>query len=161
MKVLLFSISLAFFFCKSSKGQALPLDQSNILVTVTTSYKDKSLLNSSKEIKIKGSGFFVSAFSKLFVVTASHVGSGNNTEITYNGKKLEILGELYDGAFDVQIFQVTIPFNNVPVMELVGDYIEWGLEKNFRAKQIDQNNFTLLNSWVFDPNLDIDNRFSQ
>jgi hypothetical protein len=173
MKLAILLLSLVLLVsCGNSDSQNLSKENSNestreiaseipseILVTVSSKYSDQS--NSTKNAIVKGSGFLVAANGKLFVVTAAHVGSGKEVEITYEGQKFSILGELYEGKYDVQVFEVHIQRETIPVTFLLNNaYIEWRDEGNVRAKWLDQFNFTLLNKWVYDPNLQKDNAFS-
>lgn len=135
---------------------SLKAAHAEVMVTITSSFEDQRTLFGKK--LIKGSGFLVSAYNKQFVVTASHVGSGSNPVININGVDLPIIGQLYEGKRDVMIFEVQGQMSSS--MTLKDGVILWEPEKNHRAKSIDQSNFVLLNSWVEDLNLHIDNKYA-
>lgn len=149
--------SCAIFIASFSMAQA---ETSKVMVTVSSSYEDQSTFKENKQKKhVKGSGFLVTGFGKSFVVTAAHVGSGENPQITSGKDLLKITGSLYDGIRDVQVFEVES--SNYPAMVIKeGSYIEWTPEANARRKSVDSFNFVLLNDWVSDPHLSQDNTYS-
>jgi hypothetical protein len=150
MKTLLVFLFLATALVGSKTAHA------EIMVTITSSFEDQRTLFGKK--LIKGSGFLVSAYNKQFVITASHVGSGSNPVISLNGVELQIIGQLYEGKRDVMIFEVQCQISSS--MTLKDGVIFWEPERNHRLKYVDQSNFVLLNSWVEDPNLNIDNKYA-
>jgi len=79
------------------------------LVKVSSTYLD---LKTKQNVRFDGSGFLVSFFIRLFVLTASHVSQGKNTEITHfsiQNEKLKILGRLTSNLDDVEIIEVENP----------------------------------------------------
>jgi hypothetical protein len=130
--------------------------ESQVMVTITSVYKNN--LVPAENITVKGSGFIVEDLTRKYVITASHVGSGQDSQIFYQGKKLKVLGDLYEGRKDLQIFEIEKSVNSAS-MKIQNGYIEWLPENNIRFKYADRFNFTLLNDWVYDPNLEADNAY--
>lgn len=132
---------------------------SKSLVTVISYYDNLSA--PFQKIKIKGSGFLVWAFNKQFVVTASHVSQGKDRQIFFGNKKLNILGDLYEGKNDLHVIEVEPVLESYPMMLRDDNFIEWQKEESVRSRTVDQFNFVLLNDWVKDPNLALDNDYSK
>ncbi|MES2803466.1 MAG: hypothetical protein V4654_13315 [Bdellovibrionota bacterium] len=133
-------------------------DIDSSLVTLTSLYTDTQ--NQNRQVPVKGSGFLVESAHKIFVITASHVSQGKDLQISKSGQQLKILGRLYDGKTDLEIIEVE---NSLKASFVVsGDSVSWTLPKAIpRAKWIDSYNLTLLNSWVTDPYLAVDNEFQK
>lgn len=135
-----------------------PADTDKSLVTITSQYTD--IYNQARKSVIQGSGFLVSHNNRVFVITASHVSQGEDLKITQGAQSLTSIGRLYDGAGDLEIIEVQNTFKTSLVAS--GSLITWNPEQSIpRAKWIDSHNFTLLNNWVVDPFLQIDNEFQK
>jgi hypothetical protein len=131
---------------------------STSLVTIESTYKD--LASPAKDVTVKGSGFLVLADNKSYVVTASHVSQGQNLRIQRNGQDIAIKGRYYVDTRDLEIIEVegiTDDFDFV----LNGQVIEWLGQDIQHARWVDAFNFALLNDWVQDPNLALDNIFAK
>lgn len=168
VKYLILTLAMVLSSCGDSVGQSVPAsgvnslttpkEGSEILVTITSQYKDKS--PPFKDVTVKGSGFLVRKADKQFVITAAHVSTGANVEILYQGSKVKILGDFYKGSKDLHVIEVE-RFPEMKSMVLLNDrYIEWKKEESVRLRWVDSFNFVLLNDWVIDPNLEIDNFYS-
>lgn len=127
------------------------------LVTVQSVYQDK--LNSQRTITIQGTGFLVRGENqRYFVLTASHVSQGRETQVKLKDVNLPILGRLFDGIGDMEVLEVQGHADLSTDFGFNGQQILWTGEQIGRSRQLDAFNFVLLNSWVNDPNLEIDNR---
>lgn len=135
-----------------------PSAVSEALVTIESTYKD--LATPTKEVTVKGTGFLVQANTRTFVVTASHVSQGEKLSIQHQGKALTVTGRLYVEENDVEIMQVTGVDHAIPFV-LDQKVIEWQGAEISHARWVDALNFVLMNDWVVDPNLSLDNVFAK
>src|SRR5437870_422840 len=85
---------------------ALQMQAHASLVKVSSLYPDES--NTSRQLKVSGTGLIFTSGVRQFVITASHVSQGSGgASVELNGAQLKILGRALSGSSDLELFEVS------------------------------------------------------